>query len=193
MMKTFALIYLVLFSLVPSCKCAQKSTRLKDKAIQYLESVRHTKDTQSAVHFYHNLDWSIHEGLLSEKVKVVANRCQDSVLRELYLKALETLEDKNDGDSNCLLSNNKVNPTSKAPKDYILCAEKRNEQYDMISASITQTEDIDWTQTPVVDGTKHLASQWVIERIWAATGLIFKSWDTTLVFTLGMVICAVIT
>ena len=168
-MKAFVSICLLVLLTNPFCECIQKPRRLVEKASQYLQDVRNEKTSKSVIHYHNDLDWSLNEGLLAEEVKVVANRCQDSALRELYLKALETLEDKNDGDSNCLLSNSKINPisTTMPRKDYILCAEKRNGKYGIVSAYLTQTEKLDWAKTSLVDGFAYLGSKWIGNRLFA--------------------------
>ncbi len=179
----------------PFCECIQNSRRLVEKASQYLENVRNEKDSKSVIHYFHNLDWSINEGLLPEEVRVVANRCQESALGELYLKALETLQDSNDGDSNCLLSNSKINPssTTTAEKDYVLCAEKRNGKYDIVSAYITQTEKPDWTRTTLVGGFAYLGSKWIGNRLVATIESILRSWGTLFELALGVAIGGLLT
>ncbi|CAF0839514.1 unnamed protein product [Adineta steineri] len=154
-----------------------------------MENLRNTKDSISGIHYHHNLDWSLNEGLLPEEVKLVAKRCGDSTLKELYLKALETLEDKNDGDSNCLLSDSNINsisPTT-AKKDYVLCAEKRNGKYDIVSTYITQTEKLDWTKTSPVDGVVYLGSKWIGNQLFETVKSIIGSWGAVFLFVLGVV------
>ncbi|CAF0847860.1 unnamed protein product [Adineta steineri] len=160
-----------------------------------MENLRNTKDSISGIHYHHNLDWSLNEGLLPEEVKLVAKRCGDSTLKELYLKALETLEDKNDGDSNCLLSDSNINsisPTT-AKKDYVLCAEKRNGKYDIVSTYITQTEKLDWTKTSPVDGVVYLGSKWIGNQLFETIKSIFGSWDTVFKVAFGVVVGVVTT
>ncbi|CAF0879248.1 unnamed protein product [Adineta steineri] len=190
MMKSVVLICLILPLLVPFCKCIQKSRRLVEKAESYLENLRNTKDSISGIHYHHNRDWSLNEGLLPEEVNLIANRCEDSTLKELYLKALETLEDKNDGDSNCLESDSNINsisPTA-AKRDYVLCAEKRNGKYDIASTYITQTGQLDWTKTSPVDGVVYLGSKWVGNRLSETVKLILGSWETVFIFAIVVIV-----
>jgi hypothetical protein len=189
-MKIFVLICLFSALINPFCECIQKSRRIVEKASQYLENVRNEKDSKSVIHYHHDLDWSLNEGLLPEEVRVIVNRCQDSTLKELYLKALETLEDKNDGDFNCLLSNSKINPisTTTAKKDYVLCAEKRNGKYDIVSSYITHTEKPDWTKTSFVGGFAYLGSKWIGNRLFATIESILGSWGIVFKLALGVVI-----
>lgn len=176
------------------CECNQKSRRLVEKVLQHLENVRNDKDSKSAIHYHENLDYSLNEGLLPDEVKMIANRCQDSVLTELYIKALESLENKNDVDSNCILSDSKVNSisTTTPNKDYVLCAEKRNGKYDIVSADITQTEKIDWTKTQPVDGLMHLVREQIDNKILTLFWSIFGSWDTMFKVLIGVATGAMI-
>ena len=191
-MKNFVLICMILSLLNSFCKCNQKSRGLVEKLLQHLENVRNDKDSQSTVHYHQNLDYSLNEGLISEEVRMIANRCQDSVLAELYIKALESLENENDGDSNCILSNSKVNSlsttTTTANKDYVLCAEKRNGKYNIVSAEVTQIGKIDWAKTQTVNGLQHLGRKWIDDKIYTLIG----SWYTMFQLILGIIIGAII-
>jgi hypothetical protein len=115
------------------------------EASRYLETLRKDQKLMALIRYHHQFDWSKSEGLQQNEVKVLASRCRDSELRELFELMLEKLIDN---DQSTLIASNgnsdNVSESNVSRKSYVLYAEKHNDKYNIITANAIQTKEIDW-------------------------------------------------
>ena len=141
------------------------------QASMYLESLRRDQKLMTLIRYNHQFDWNKNEGLKRDEVKMVASRCRDLELRKLYELALETLTNN---DQSTLLasngSNNDVPQPNTLRKSYVLYAEQRDDEYNIVAASAIQTKELDWGKTATVALTTFLASASAGAVIGAAAG-----------------------
>ncbi|CAF1292817.1 unnamed protein product [Adineta steineri] len=141
------------------------------QASMYLESLRRDQNLMTLIRYNHQFDWNKNEGLKRDEMEKIASRCYDLELRKLYDLALETLTDN---DQSTLLASNDGNndpPQSNTlRKSYVLYAEKRDDKYNIVSASAIQTKELDWSKTMTAGLTAFLASVGAGAIIGAAAG-----------------------
>ncbi|CAF4545542.1 unnamed protein product, partial [Rotaria socialis] len=115
------------------------------EASKYLEALRKDSKLSSFICSNHELDWTRYEGLESEAVKQVASKCSDPRMKVLYEQALETLKDKNDGESILITGHGDSDPKSSTlKKSYVFYAENKDGKYDIVAAHATQTKVLNW-------------------------------------------------
>ncbi|CAF1445266.1 unnamed protein product [Adineta ricciae] len=129
------------------------------EASKYLEELQKNHKLLSTIRYNHEFDWSKHQGLEREDVKLVVDRCPVTELKQLYEKALETLSNN---DQSTLLAcddiSNDMPQSNKLRTSYVLYAERQNDKYNIIAASAIQKKEFDWEKIATMGFTTFLGS-----------------------------------